>query len=228
MLQHGQSLSVAAVEEKLGYVPGFIEAKGTLGYKICAVLDDAFKARYSGRDAYSELISSFDVAGQMSGRNRVNQSLYLWSKTALVNYILRTLGDGMEMANSVEGRLPFLDHHLFEFARRLPLDLKIKGTTEKYILRQAVKPLISETIYKRQKHPFVAPPLSRFATKEADTALQDTLRSKSFEALPFFDHTKVHQLLDSLPDMKAEDRGAVDPVLMTAMSASALHERYKL
>jgi len=228
MLQHGQSLSLAAVEEKLGYVPGFIEAKGTLGHKICSVLDEKFKARYAGRDAYGELISSFDVAGQMSGRNRVNQSLYLWSKTALVNYILRTLGDGMEMANSVEGRLPFLDHHLFEFARRLPLDLKIKGTTEKYILRQAVKPLISETIYKRQKHPFVAPPLSRFAGKDADDALQDALRSKSFEAVPFFDHAAVHRLLDSLPSMKAEDRGAVDPVLMTAMSAAALHERYKL
>jgi len=228
MLQHGQSLSLAAVEEKLGYVPGFIEAKGTLGHKICGVLDENFKSRFKGRDAYAELINSFDVAGQMSGRNRVNQSLYLWSKTALVNYILRTLGDGMEMANSVEGRLPFLDHHLFEFARRLPLDLKIKGTTEKYVLRQAVKPLISKTIYERQKHPFVAPPLSRFADKGADGALQDALRSKSFEAVPFFDHAKVRQLLDSLPEMKAADRGAVDPVLMTAMSAAALQERYKL
>ncbi len=228
MLQHGQSLSLASVEEKLGYIPGFIEAKGTLGYKICSVLDDHFKAQYSTRDAYAELLDCFDVEGQMAGRNRVNQSLYLWSKTALVNYILRTLGDGMEMANSVEGRLPFLDHHLFEFARRLPLDLKIKGTTEKYILREAVKPLISETIYKRQKHPFVAPPFSRFANKEADSALQDVLRSKNFESVPFFNHGKVRQLLDSLPAMKAEDRGALDPVLMTAMSAAALHQRYKL
>lgn len=228
MLQHGESLSLAAVEEKLGYIPGFIEAKGTLGHKICAVLADSFQARYRGRDSYRELLGAFDIEGQIKGRNRVNQSLYLWSKTALVNYILRTLGDGMEMANSVEGRLPFLDHHLFEFARRLPLDLKIKGTTEKYILRQAVKPLISKTIYERQKHPFVAPPLSRFAGKEADDALQDALRSKSFEAVQFFDHKKFKQLLDGLKDMKAEDRGAVDPVLMTAMSAAALQERYKL
>ncbi len=228
MLQHGQSLSLGSVEEKLGYIPGFIEAKGTLGFKICSVLDEKFKAQYAGRDAYAELLNCFDIAGQMTGRNRVSQSLYLWSKTALVNYILRTLGDGMEMANSVEGRLPFLDHHLFEFARRLPLDLKIKGTTEKYVLREAVKPLISETIYKRQKHPFVAPPLSRFANKEADGALQDVLRSKNFESVPFFDHGKVRQLLDSLPTMKAEDRGALDPVLMTAMSAAALHQRYKL
>lgn len=228
MLQHGQSLSLAAVEEKLGYVPGFLEAKGTLGHKLCAVLTDQFKKQFSGRDSYRELIDCFDIEGQLAGRNRVNQSLYLWSKTALVNYILRTLGDGMEMANSIEGRLPFLDHHLFEFVRKLPLSLKIKGTTEKYVLREAVKPVISKTIYERQKHPFVAPPLSRFSNSEADSVLQDVLRSKNFQSVPYFDQKKVIALLDSLPEMKAEDRSAVDPVLMTAMSAAALHERYKL
>ncbi|MFA7341239.1 MAG: asparagine synthase (glutamine-hydrolyzing) [Candidatus Obscuribacterales bacterium] len=228
MLQHGQSLSLAAVEEKLGYVPGFLEAKGTLGFKLCSVLTDQFKGQFAGRDAYRELIDCFDVDGQLTGRNRVNQSLYLWSKTALVNYILRTLGDGMEMASSVEGRLPFLDHHLFEFVRKLPLSLKIKGTTEKYVLREAVKPVISKTIYERQKHPFVAPPLSRFSNSEADAVLQDVLRSKNFQSVPYFDQKKVIALLDSLPEMKPEDRSAVDPVLMTAMSAAALHERYKL
>lgn len=228
MLQHGQSLSLAAVEAKLGYVPGFLEAKGTLGFKLCGVLTDQFKSQFAGRDSYRDLIDCFDIDGQLAGRNRVDQSLYLWSKTALVNYILRTLGDGMEMANSVEGRLPFLDHHLFEFVRKLPLSLKIKGTTEKYVLREAVKPVISKTIYERQKHPFVAPPLSRFSNSEADTVLQDVLRSKNFQSVPYFDQKKVIALLDSLPEMKPEDRSAVDPVLMTAMSAAALHERYKL
>ena len=42
----------------------------------------------------------------------LNQSLYIWSKTMLPNYILSNLGDRMEMAHSVEGRLPFLDHHV--------------------------------------------------------------------------------------------------------------------
>lgn len=228
MLQHGQSLSLAAVEEKLGYVPGFLEAKGTLGFKLCSVLAEQFKGQFAGRDAYRELVDCFDIDGQLKGRNRVDQSLYLWSKTALVNYILRTLGDGMEMASSVEGRLPFLDHHLFEFVRKLPLSLKIKGTTEKYVLREAVKPVISKTIYERQKHPFVAPPLSRFSNSEADSVVQDVLRSKNFASVPYFDQKKVIVLLDSLPEMKPEDRSAVDPVLMTAMSAAALHERYKL
>ena len=53
-------------------------------------------------------------SGRSPGAIVVNQSLYVWAKTMLPNYILSNLGDRMEMAHSVEGRLPFLDHHLVE------------------------------------------------------------------------------------------------------------------
>jgi asparagine synthase (glutamine-hydrolysing) len=191
-------------------------------------LSDQFKSAFAGRDSYGELLDSFDIDGQLQGRDRVNQSLYLWSKTALANYILRTLGDGMEMSHSVEGRLPFLDHHLFEFVRRLPISIKIKDVVEKYILREAVKPLISETIYKRRKHPFVAPPVSAFSSAASENLLNDMLRSQTFASVPFFDQKKVVALLDQLPGMDAGARAAFDPVLMTALSAAALQHRFFL
>jgi len=228
MLVHGRSLSLEAVRKKLAFVPSFLEAKGTLGYKLCSVLSDDFKTSFGERDCYEELLNCFDIEGQLSGRSRVDQSLYLWSKTALANYILKTLGDGTEMANAVEGRLPFLDHHLFEFVRALPLSFKIRGTVEKYILREAVRPLVTERIYKRQKHPFVAPPVSRFSDPIADALLQDTLRGRMFASVPFFDQSKVVSLLDGLPGMTPEERSAMDPVLMTALSATFLHERFQL
>jgi len=58
------------------------------------------------------LLADLDVRGQLTGIDPVHQSLYLWSKTMLPNYILTVLGDRMEMANSIEGRVPFLDHHV--------------------------------------------------------------------------------------------------------------------
>jgi asparagine synthase (glutamine-hydrolysing) len=66
----------------------------------------------------------------------VHQSLYLWSKTLLPTYILTVLGDRMELAHSIEGRVPFLDHHLVEVIRSQPLRQKINGMTEKFVLRE--------------------------------------------------------------------------------------------
>ena len=228
MLKHGDSLPLDKVCARLGYVPSFLEAKGTLGFKICSVLADNYKAQFAGRDGYGELIDAFDVEGQLRGRHRVNQSLYLWSKTALSNYILRTLGDGMEMSHSIEGRLPFLDHHLFELVRSLPMSMKIRDSIEKFILREAVKPFITKTIYERRKHPFVAPPVSAFAGAATFDLINDVLRSRSFDALPFFNKKKLFDLLERLPSMKQSERAACDPVLMTALSAASLQSRFSL
>jgi asparagine synthase (glutamine-hydrolysing) len=228
MLMHGQSLALKAVEDKLGYVPGFLEAKGSLGHKMCGLLTDDFTARFKTYDAYDRFLSSFDVEGQLSKRNHVYQSLYLWTKSALANYILKTLGDGMEMANSVEGRLPFLDHYFFEYIRDLPLSMKINGTTEKYILKEAMQPFITKAIYERQKHPFVAPPVSAFATESAKQLLNDSLRSQSFARVPFFDQKKVVSLLENLPKLSEGERAALDPVFMMIVSASCIQDRFKL
>lgn len=74
----------------------------------------------------------------------------------LPNYILVVLGDRMEMAHSVEGRVPFLDHDVVECLRDMPVALKIRGMTEKYVLREATRDVITDTVYRRQKHPFFA------------------------------------------------------------------------
>lgn len=228
MLLHGQTLALKSVEDRLGYVPAFLEAKGSMGHKLCGVLKDEVRTQFAGYDAYEKFLSKFDLEGQLHKRNPVYQSLYLWSKSALSNYILRTLGDGMEMANSVEGRLPFLDHHFFEFARSLPLSMKINGTTEKYVLKEALKPYITETIYKRQKHPFVAPPVSLFATAEAKSLVGDSLSSKAFASIPFIDQAKVRALFESLPKLSDGERAAMDPVMMMIVSAVCIQDRFKL
>lgn len=228
MLLHGQTLSLKAVEDRLGFVPAFLEAKGSLGYKLCGVLKDDYRAEFKAYDAYEKFLAKFDVEGQLTKRNPVYQSLYLWSKSALSNYILRTLGDGMEMANSVEGRLPFLDHHFFEFVRSLPLSMKINGTTEKYILKEALKPFITKTIYERQKHPFVAPPVSLFSTAQAKSLVVDCLDSQAFASIPFIDQKKVRRLFESLPNLTDGERSAMDPVIMMIVSAVCIQDRFKL
>ncbi|HET6251488.1 MAG TPA: asparagine synthase (glutamine-hydrolyzing) [Tepidisphaeraceae bacterium] len=227
-LAAGDSLPLGAIEQSLGFIPSFLRAKGTLGYRMRKILSDDFTADFSRRDCCQNLLDAFDITGQLRGRNRVDQATHLWSKLALANYILRTLGDGTEMAHSVEGRLPFLDHRLFEFARRLPLSLKIKGTTEKYLLRQAAKPVISDAVYHRQKQPFTAPPLARFTDAKIETMIHDRVESPAFAAVPFLDRPKMRQLLDRIPMMPPGEQVASDPVLMMALSAAGLQEQFKM
>lgn len=226
-LAHGAGLSTDAVADALGFVPAFLQAKASLGQRMTALLDPAFAQNHGTKDAYAGFMGDSDLS-QLAGRHPVNQSAWLWSKTALANYILRTLGDGMEMAQSVEGRLPFLDHKLFDAVRRLPMGMKIKGMVEKHILRQAVKPHVTETVFKRQKHPFMAPPVSVFSNQKLMGYIQDHLASADFKAVPFFDAAKAQKLLTDLPAMSSTDRTAAEPVLMMMLTAQLLQKRFGL
>jgi len=172
--------------------------------------------------------SSLDVRGQLTGRDPVHQSLYLWSKTMLPGYILTMLGDRMEMAHSVEGRVPFLDHPLVELIRSQPVTQKINGMTEKYVLREATRDVITDTVYRRQKHPFMSPPSTLHPQEKLSTFVQDTLRGATLASIPFFDQKKVIGLLDDLHTMDEGARIANDQVLMTVVSACVLQDKFSL
>jgi asparagine synthase (glutamine-hydrolysing) len=224
----GAGLSTQGATEAMGYVPAFLAAKATLGKRVHALLSAAFRAGFSGVDTYAALMQETQAAQITAGRHNVNRSAFLWSKTALANYILRTLGDGMDMAHSIEGRLPFLDHHLFAAARRLPVSMKIKNGQEKYILRRALKPYITDTVYRRQKHPFMAPPVSLFSSPALAEMVGDHFASSRFAALPFFDTQAARALPAEFDKMTAEERRAQEPVLMTLLTAHLLGEKFGL
>jgi asparagine synthase (glutamine-hydrolysing) len=80
------------------------------------------------------------------------------------------LGDRMEMAHSIEAGC-FLDHHVVETICKQPVNQKIR-MTEKYVLREAVRDVITDTV--AQKHPFLSPPATlnptTFSTYVQDTA----------------------------------------------------------
>jgi asparagine synthase (glutamine-hydrolysing) len=227
MLPQGDGLPLHAVRARLGFVPTWLAAKATLGKRLHALASDAWMTTRAGDDAYARFLESIDVAGQLQGREPVEQSTYLWAKTALEGYILRTLGDGMEMAHSVEGRLPFLDHELFTLLRAMPITLKIRDGIEKWPLREAMKGRIPESVRTREKHPFLAPPFFAESPRLVEQ-LRDLLRARHAQQLPFLDGARIDALLDRLPTMSAAEHTAVDPVLFVAFSLHTLHARLSL
>jgi asparagine synthase (glutamine-hydrolysing) len=228
LLPEGETTSLESVQRLLGFVPTWMEAFSGRSYKLQSLFSDDFRRQFAGCDGNRPLLNSLDCQGRLHGREPVHQSLYLWGKTVLPHYILTILGDRMEMGHSIEARLPFLDHHVVELACSLPVSWKIRGMTEKYVLREAARPVLTDTVYRRQKHPFLSPPATLNPEEGLNTLLQDTLRGATLAALGFFDPGKVTALLDRLPDMDAGERTVVDPVLMLILSACVLHDRFRL
>jgi asparagine synthase (glutamine-hydrolysing) len=216
---------VAAADGALGFSPSFLKALSAREGPITPLLSAEFAREFEGRDPFRAFLNGIDLRA-VRGRQNISQSLYLWSKSTLPDILLNHLGDRMEMAHSIEGRTPFLDHHLVAAVNRMPIDLKIHGITEKYVLREAAKPYITKTVYERQKHPFISPPVSggRFAQM-----LHDTLAGKALDDLPFFDATAVRDSLEQLP--KLDDpavRQSTAFALTSITSACVLHERFGL
>jgi len=228
LLPHGASKPLDHIKRRLGFVPSWMETFSARSAKMDDLFATDFTERSGSRDSYAALLNEIDVRGQLGGRDPVHQSLYLWSKTALPAYILTTLGDRMEMAHSVEGRVPFLDHHVVEVVRSQPVNQKINGMTEKYVLREAVRDVITDTVYRRQKHPFLSPPATLNPDGKLNALVQDTLRGSALASLPFFNRKHVVDLLDRVGTMDEGARVANDQVLMILVSACVLQERFGL
>jgi asparagine synthase (glutamine-hydrolysing) len=99
---------------------------------------------------------------------------------------------------------------------------------EKYVLRESARDVITDTIYRRQKHPFLSPPATLNPKEKLSTLVNDTLRGSVLASIPYFDQKKVVGLLDSLDTMDESGRVANDQVLMALVSACVLHERFHL
>src|SRR5215472_2846162 len=228
LLPDGNAGPLTRVKKLLGFVPSWMEAFSARAWKMRAVFSESFLAQFGERQGFQAFLDNTDVRGQLAGRDPLHQSLYMWAKTVLPGYILTTLGDRMEMAHSVEGRVPFLDHQVVEVIRSQPPNQKVRGMTEKYVLREAVRDLITDTVYRRQKHPFLSPPATLNPKKKLSTFVQDTLRGPVLSSIPFFDQNKVVRLLDRLHTMDDGARVANDQVLMTLVSICVLQERFRL
>ena len=116
---------------------------------------DGVRAETQSYDPLSELEQSLPSA--FAGWKSFNQAEYLEASSLLPGYILSSQGDRMAMAHSVEGRYPFLDHRVVEFAAKLPPDLKMKVLDQKYLLKQAAHGRIPASIETRHKQPYRAP-----------------------------------------------------------------------
>jgi asparagine synthase (glutamine-hydrolysing) len=222
-----RSTGLAEVHSRLGFIPSWIDAFSTMAGKQLRLMRPHVVQEVERANPYRSYLDGIDIAGRLDGRDPVNQSLWLWNQALFVNYVLTVLGDRMEMAHSIEGRVPFLDHRVTEFAAGLRIDQKIRGTREKYVLREACRDVLIPEVYERQKHPFMSPP-----ARQGDDAMagfvQDTLRSSTLHTQPFFDTALVRSLLDEVPKLDPDARAVAEAPLLNVVSTCLLQQRFGL
>lgn len=208
-----------------GFVPSWMTALSAPGRECGKYFRRDFAESLGSGDALGDAFADIDFAGQLAGRDPVNQALYLWTRTMLPNFVLTFLSDRMEMSHSIEGRVPFLDHHVAEFAANVPIHMKIKGMREKHVLREAVKDVVIEPVYNREKHPFTTPP----ATSNDDPMYvfaRDALSPTALADQPIYDPATTTAFLDGMSELDAAERAKADAVMQRMLSTTLLSQRF--
>jgi asparagine synthase (glutamine-hydrolysing) len=149
-----------------------------------------FDALVEGDAVLKPLIERFERLG--SDVPDLNRLLYLEQQFFLADHNLNYT-DKASMAASIEVRVPYLDRELMKFAATLPVDLKLKGTTTKYLLRKVAEPLLPHEVIYRPKVGFGAP-LQEWLDTDLKDMVEDTLSSQSLRNRGWFDPRAVDQL----------------------------------
>lgn len=153
------------------------------------------------------------------------KSQYIESTLFMSGYLLAAQGDRMTMANSVEGRYPFLDHRLIEFAANLPEDFKINGLDEKYLLKKMIENKIPASITKRPKQAYRAPIKNVFFNNKNTRYLEYLLEEKSIQSIGIFDSSLTTKLIDKFKH--SDNATEIENMIITSIvSAQLFHQLF--
>ena len=168
------------------------------------VFDEAFKrralsgelrGRMDGLSSYDAVRNHLDHIAQVRPNSDfATRMTYLELKLRLPELLLMRV-DKMTMATSVEARVPFLDHHLVEYAMGIPTNLKIKGTSGKHILKQALEKVLPADLLYRPKRGFGAP-IREWFRGESGEMLGGLIMNSSIRRRDLFDYAFIARLID--------------------------------
>lgn len=223
----GAGREPSLLRERFGHGVSWVDNQSAWAADLVPLFAQDIRNQYSDVKPFLMAYEELFAAG-FNSMEPVHRSMLLWARTFLPNFVLTTLGDRMEMAHSIEGRVPLLDHIVVERAASLPVHLKIRGSVEKFIFREAMKPFIPASLYKRRKHYFRTPPATLEPEGKLHQLVLDTISSNLIEALPFFDPRQVRRFASEISRRTKEDAVRLDPILMEITSLCLLQKRYAL
>lgn len=173
-------------------------------------------------DPVDEALANFD--GILQGRSPLAQAQFLEVTTFMSAYLLSSQGDRVMAANSIEGRFPFLDYRVVEFAGRLPPHLKMRGLREKHILKQSAAGFLPPEIVERYKQPYRAPIHKAFLEQPLDY-VTDLLSPEGIRSSGVFAPEPIERLLRKYK-VRGEFSEFEDMALVGALSTQLLYRQF--
>lgn len=150
---------------------------------------EGVKRELDGVDTYLPFTKHFISS---NGADYLGQELYADIKTYLCDDILVKV-DRMSMANSLEARVPFLDHKFVEFVATVPSSMKLNGFRSKYILKKAMERLLPREILYRDKQGFSIP-IKNWLMNELRPLMENALSPEKIKREGLFNHKYVDSL----------------------------------
>jgi asparagine synthase (glutamine-hydrolysing) len=182
--------------------------------EVTAYYSDDMRRRMRDYCPEADIAQTLDTE-RMAQWDSLSQSLYFSIKVNLPNYLLGPHGDRAAASAGLEAFFPFLDHHLMEYAARLPNDLKVQGGEEKYLLKRAMEGILPDEIVHRKKSPMTAPTSPAFLGADAPAYVQRLLSARAIEEKGYFDSKRVSQMVDQLRqrDLSKDRNNRMDVML---------------
>ena len=153
-------------------------------------------------DNYKNLIGNYDpikeienqLGTKLLGYDYLSKAQWIELNLFMSGYLLSSQGDRMGMANSIEGRYPFLDHRVIEFCMSLHPDLKLKILNEKYLLKKMMKGRLPDQILNRPKQAYRAPIKSAFNPDNMPEYLKEMISEQKINETAIFNYNHVNSL----------------------------------
>lgn len=184
--------------------------------RINNYLSDEYKTSKGDYNPVAEIERQWE--DKLEGMDYLSKAQWIEIKLFMSGYLLSSQGDRMAMANSIEGRYPFLDHRVIEFCMKLPPDLKLNGLNEKFLLKKMIVGKIPDSILNRSKQAYRAPIKSVFTGKNIPAYLKSRLSEEEIKDCGIFNPSHVNQLLlkmDADKQVSEIDNMALTAILST-------------
>jgi asparagine synthase (glutamine-hydrolysing) len=173
--------------------------------------------------AYAEMVA---LPKAFNTWSPLAQAQYLESAIFLPQYLLSSQGDRMAMANSVEGRYPFLDYRVVTFCNHLPSDMKMSGLMEKWLLKQLGRKLLPDNIWQRPKRPYRAPIHHSFFGPATPDYVHELLSDTALHDSQYFNPVAVAQLVKKVEAAGSALSEMEEMALVGILSTQLVHHQF--